>query len=464
MSLRKLLILFGLIALLAAGCRPQAAPAAIPTVAALPTPTPVPPTATYLPPTWTPAPSPTPACDRMISGAVQNTGTVCGGMAVGEVCLVAAQAAVVPQDPGVRLAFGTPGDRVSLSLLSRIETSAYDPASATWGLLRFQIAANAPGISADQTVTGLLFGQAIMLDGGDGGTPFQSLLLQTGFADSQCASAPRPGALFQSVGAQAADLKINGLTIRFDGTLVARAVGGQSLSVGVLAGSAQTTAADGTTLQALPGTALEAPLDPAGMVQLAALEIHPLDTTLTGFLPLTALPRPVAIGPAVLPTQVLPTQPALTLQPTITRQPSETPPVPFAGTPPNGVQAYDGQRIVPGQTVTGSIRAGGSEAWVFSPVGTGPDFYDAFEVTAFGGWDPVLTIESATWGVYVQDYDASVGDVEAYTASLAGSGGDWRIVIRGKDDAGGGYTLRYICQGPCALLTPEAAATAEVAP
>ncbi len=188
---------------------------------------------------------------------------------------------------------------------------------------------------------------------------------------------------------------------------------------------------------------------PDGFIPAGSLEIRPLDSGQTGFLPMVALPRLVGIGPAVLPTQVPATRDPALFPATETPTPTVTPVEPFSGTPPAGIQTYQGKRITPGSLVSGQVPEGGSDRWVFEPVGYGPESYDSFEVTAFGSWDPVVTIESATWGVYQADVNASEGQIEAFSAPLAGSGGDWRIVIRDTEGRAGTYTLRYICQGPC---------------
>lgn len=449
MTSRRLLIPLLLLAVLM-GCAPQAAPAVIPTVAALPTVTPVTPSATFLPPTWTPSPTPAPSCDQVILGAAQAASRVCADLQVGEACLASQLASAAPRAGAAAPVFTLPGERAPLSIVSRIATRAYDPPSFTWGMVRFQAAANPPGgTDPAQAVAGLIFGQVTLSDAENGSGPFQSLLLQTGPADSGCASAPLPGVLLQSADDRPADLALNGLAVRFQGTILARAEVGVALRVSILNGRAETSAT-GSRLEAPAGTELYVPLGGAdGYTPSGALEIRPLDSGQTGFLPLSALPRVVGVGPAVLPTQapITPNPVYQTAMPTPT--PTLTPVEPFVGTPPAGIQTYQGKRIMPGSTVSGQVPAGGVDRWVFDPVGYGPESFDSFEVTAFGAWDPVLTIESATWGVYQADVNASEGAIEAYIASLAGSGGDWRIVIRDTEGRAGAYTLRYICQGPC---------------
>ncbi len=413
---------------------------------ALPTPTPVPPTETPLPlpPTWTPSPTPQLACGQVVGNAARAAASRCQGMALGEACLASPRAALVPLAGAAVPGFAAPGDRAPLAAVSRVGTFPFDPAAAAWGLALLRVPADPPG----QSVTVALFGEALVSDAGDGSAPFHSMRVQTG-GPPACDSAPLPGVLLQNATGQPASLTVNGLAVQFVGTLLVRAQGGGEMRLAVLQGQAETTADDGAPLRAPAGTELRAPLAGADGYQVAApLRLEPLSAP-TAFLPLPALPQAVAIGPPLQATRPGPSVDIVAL-PSPTVEPSPTPYAPFYGTPPSGAYLFfRGRRIEEGNTVTGVVPQGGQEVWVFEPQGVGPDSYDFFEVTALSDWDPVLTIESATWGVYEEDFNASDGPIEAFAAPLAGSGGNWRIIIRDALGGGGGYTLRYDCQGPC---------------
>ncbi len=461
MPVRKVLLALSLIVLLLIGCTNRLPPV-IPTVAQLPTATPVPPTPTphALPPTWTPSPPPPPSCDQVIARAAAAAAPTCQEAGIGEACLVAVRAGASARADNVAVDFVAPGDRAPLTLVGSVYTLAYDPAGHSWGLATIRVPADPPGVAPGQWVTAVMYGDATITDTGAGTAPFQDMIVRTGYEDSQCARAPLPAVIFQNSTGQEAGLTINGLAARFTGTVLVRAQANGQMHLVVLSGQAQVTAPDGSSLTAPAGAEVHTPLGGGtGFAAVGPLALVPLNNAQIAYLPLAALPQTVAIGPPLQPTAIprtaaAPTGPAaggqVQLPGVPTEEPSPTPAVPFQGTPPDGIRTYSGKRITPGQTVTGSIPADGRDAWVFEPVGLAPDSYDSFEVQALGGWDPVLTIESATWGVYAADYDGSPGEVEVYTASLAGSGGDWRIVIRDAQGRPGGYILRYTCFGPCA--------------
>ena len=422
---------------------PLALPTVTPSATSLPTETPA-----AFPPTWTPSPSPAPTCGQIVSGAAEAAPDLCGGMALGEACFAAPRAGLSVRPGAAIPAFAAPGDRAPLALAARLDTLAFDPPTNTWGLAALRVQAGSPG----QSVYVVMYGEATIFDTGDGLAPFQHMAVHTGFADPQCASAPLPGVLIQSEGGTPADLVINGLPLRFSGTLLVRAQGQGNMTITVLAGQAESITLDGTPFTAPAGTAIHSPLGgDSGFVALGPVTLEPMETAEMAFLPLVALPLPVGIGPAVFATESGPSGDIIALPPTETPIPSDTPAAPFYGTPPGGVYlTFSGKRITAGSTVTGVVPEGGRDRWVFTPVGVGPDSFDYFEVTALGtGWDPVLTIESATWGVYEADYNPSDSNIEVYSASLAGSGGDWRITIRDANGGGGGYTLRYVCRGAC---------------
>ncbi len=448
-----LLLMFTLVILAACQRQPDTAlltPLALPTPTDTPTPPPTvtpPPTAQ---PTRTPFPSPTPSCGQNVVNAVAAINAACAGTAVGEVCLAAGRVnAALP--PGASAPpFVAPGDRLPLTLVQRVDASAYDPASGAWSAALLRVLTGPDDTPPPDGVTVLLYGDAAVINADSGATSFRTMQVRSAPDEPSCDSAPVPGALLQTAAGQTAELTINGLVMQFSGTLMVRALQGGGMTIAVLQGQAQTPHPDGSPLLAEAGLEIYIPLAGAdGLTAEGALTLSPLTSAALTFLPLAALPRQVAAAPPALPTRaatpILPTRPPL-----VTDTP--TPAVPFAGTPPGGVYlTYRGRRIALGTLVSGTLPAGGSEWWTFEPVGVAPNTFDYFEVTALGNWDPVITIESATWGPYEVDYNASEGPVEAYYGSLAGSGGDWRIIIRDVGGGGGPYTLYYDrrCLGSC---------------
>lgn len=453
MPVRKLIPVLCLGLLLLAGCgREQVT---VPAVLELPSPTPVPPTATlFLPPTWTPSPTLPPTCDVVIRQAAAAAVSTCLGAGIGEACLAAGPVRVDPASDQAPPVFAAPGDRMALGAARGLTTNTYDPSALSYSIAVLKIQADPPPIAPGQWITAVQYGDVTVSDTLQGRTPFQQLTVRTGFEDPACPQAPLPAVLFHNATGQDAELTINGLIVRFFGTMLVRAQANGQMHLVMLNGHAAAQLDPAVAPFNVPGGGeLHTPLGgDLGLTAQGPLTLHPLNTLQIAFVPLTVLPEPVAVGPPLQLSQVsaanaTPDATEVSLGPT--EEPTATPAAPFQGTPENPNQTYSGQRITPGQTVVGTVPAGGRDRWVFVPVGLGPDSFDSFEVVAIGSWDPVITIESATWGVYEADFDTSPGTVEVYTASLAGNDGDWRIVIRDSQGGGGGYQLRYTCQGPC---------------
>ncbi len=443
----SLLTLSMFLLLLALGCTGQGE---VPTVASLPTVTPVLPTETPtgLPATWTPSPTAAVACDLLFTHTAQSAQPACRNMATGEACFVADRAGLALRPVTGVPSFATPGDRVLLTLFNRIDTAAYDPANNTWGMALLEIT----GATPEQAVTLLPFGQTTIIDADNGTGAFQSMYIITDPNPPQCSRAPLPGVLLQSHGSEPAEIRINAATVKFTDTLLVRGQAQDTMHITVLNGSAQISTEDGGQ-DAPAGTTVHSPLGgPTSFDVIGPFSMAPLNTTQTTHLPLAALPRAVAVSPPALATSDSPGGgDIISLPPTRTPEPTETPLVPYSGTPPNGMyMTYGGKRIVPNGAIINSIvPEGGSDVWVFEPVGLPPEMYDSFEIITFGDWNPVLTIESATWGPYIVDYDQRSDNRERFLGSLAGSGGDWRIVIRDAYGGGGAYTISYDCRGSC---------------
>ena len=312
--------------------------------------------------------------------------------------------------------------------------------------------ATLPGARPDQAAGLLLYGDATVVDIGGGSAPFQNLVVLTGLPDPYCAAGPLPGVILQTPSGMTTDHLINGVLVRLRGTLLIRAPAQATMELALLSGRAEVSTADGG-IEMPAGTQVYTVLGgESGFEPVGPLTLQPLSEANRAALPLSALPRAVAVSLPLAATAepVQATAVTFVLPPTRTPIPTATPLVPFVGTPPGGVYlTFSGKRLEPGSTATGSVPAGGSDSWVFTPRGLAPASADAFTVTALGDWDPILTIESATWGLYVPEYDTAADRMELYLASLAGSGGDWRITIRDADGGGGNYTIRYTCVGAC---------------
>lgn len=446
--------------MLVAGCAGDPAIGVIPSAAVLPSVTPVltqPPTATMKPalPTWTPAPVQPRTCSAVITQVNSAAQQLCGDTAAGEACLISPGAAISAQDVNGLPSFAAAGDRVRQALFNRISTSPYDAAAGTWGMALLRTAER-PDAGPFEATTLLLYGDATVFDVGSAEGPFRSIYVHTGGADPWCDAGPLPGVLLQSGVGLADTLQINTLQVRFQGTMLVRVPTQAWMELAVLDGQAEITTPDGGIFLDEGSQFFSLLGGDFGYTPIGTPQVQPISNGNRNALPLVALPRTVAVGLPVQATadtlnQINTVTPTYDLPPTITPSPTLTPYVPFAGqTAPGGVYlTYEGKRIESGDQINSSVPLGGSDRWVFTPTGYGPTSWDAFEIRAVGGWDPVITLESATFGIFEPEFDGSAGQFESYRASLAGSGGDWRITIRDADGSGGAYSIRYTCLGPC---------------
>lgn len=449
---------------LGAGCAGDPAVVAIPSAAVLPTltnaPTQPPPvTAVRELPTWTPVPTEALSCSALIDQTKGVAQQVCGDTAAGEACLVSPGAALSAREVSGLPSFAVAGDRVRQTLFNRITTAPYDAAAGTWGMALLR-SSDRPDAGPYEATTALLYGDATVFDVGSAEGPFRSIYVLTGGADPWCDAGPLPGVLLQSGVGLADTLRINTLEVRFQGTLLVRVPTQAWMELAVLAGRAEITTVDGGIFLEEGSQYFSLLGGDFGYTPIGIPQVQPLSDENRNALPLVALPRTVAVSVPVRPTvdtlnQIATATPTYDIPATITPSPTPTPFVPFEGqTAPGGVYlTFEGKRIEVGGTVSSAVPVGGSDRWVFTPRGYGPNSADAFEIIAVGTWDPIITIESATFGVYEPEYDGSEGQFESYRASLAGSGGDWRITIRDADGGGGPYTIRYSCLGPC--VPPE---------
>ena len=456
MKARMILPVLSLILL--AGCASGPTLQVIPTAAVLPSVTPEiikPPTASPLPPTLTPQPTTPLTCSQQI---VQTTGraqSLCGNTSTGEACLVSSGITQGMRAEGDAPPLFAAGDRAALARFNRLSTAPYDAAAGTWGMAVLRTSQR-PDSAPYEATTLLLYGDTTVFDVGGAEGPFRSIYVLTGGDDPWCDGGPLPGLLLQNGIGLADTLTINTVQVRFSGTVLVRVPAQAWMEIAVLNGQAEIVTPEGGI--ALQGGSQYWTLlgGDFGYEPVGAPQVQPLNEANRLALPLAALPRTVAISAAALPTvdtfnQTVTPIPTFNIPATVTPVPSPTPAVPFQGqTAPGGVYlSYEGQRIAVGDRLNSAIPAGGGESWVFTPSGYGPDSVDSFEIQAVGDWDPVVKVESATFGLYEPEYDGSAGPVEIYRASLAGSGGDWRITIRDADGGGGAYTIRYLCLGPC---------------
>ncbi|MBN2470525.1 MAG: hypothetical protein JXN59_07365 [Anaerolineae bacterium] len=461
MKARLILPLVGLVlAGLLAGCTTEpAAVLVIPSAAALPSVTPAPPTEpptiTSPPPTQTPEPIAALSCSERITQATGLALQLCGNTRTDEACLISPGITLGQRAPDSAPALTTPGSRAALVTLARIATGPFDAAAGTWGMALLRTAAQ-PDAAPFEATTMLLYGDTTVFDAGSVEGPFRSIAVLTGGTDPWCGGGPLPGLLLQNGIGLADTLTINTVQVRFSGTVLVRVPTQAWMEIAVLDGQAEIITPDGGIallggMQYFTLLGGDSGFEPVGRPQ-----IQPLSSTNRTALPLAALPRLPSISAPALPTvdtlnQTITPSPTYNIPPTLTPTLTVTPLQPFAGqNPPGGVYlTFEGKRIEAGDRLNSMVPAGGSDRWVFTPRGYGPLSADSFEVQAVGDWNPMLSVESATFGVYESLVDRAEGPLEIYRASLAGSGGDWRITIRDATGGGGAYTISYRCLGPC---------------
>jgi hypothetical protein len=96
-------------------------------------------------------------CPAIVQTAVELVREQCADLENNQICYGNPSLNIQP-DPEVRIVFAEPGDKVTLSALVTLDSSAFDPLTGNWGLAYMRVRANLP----DDALTMLSFGDVAL--------------------------------------------------------------------------------------------------------------------------------------------------------------------------------------------------------------------------------------------------------------------------------------------------------------
>ncbi len=257
-------------------------------------------TSTAVPPSPTEPAAVAAACDAVVQEAIARIDDVCSGTARNEACYGHARVMVLLQ-PGATGIFSQPRDRIALSALSRLDTSAFDPNGDLWGIALLRVQADLPDALPGEAITFIAYGDTTIEDAG-GAAPMQAVSIRTGLGDPTCASAPEAAVLIQNESEEVASLTINGVDLLIGSTLLVQARPESEMKLAVLEGQVDATVLGGQ-VSAVAGAQISVPLS-AQLEPLQPPRLEPLDLARLQARPIASLlqtlPRRVAV-PTVVP-------------------------------------------------------------------------------------------------------------------------------------------------------------------
>lgn len=264
----------------------------------LPTPIPtfIPQTATATPtlPSATPVPiEPTStvavSCNAVLAALYESASNYCIGQAVGYFCNGGLPPRAEPAGP-IANALGAPGALIESALLDMVQPAPL-PSNNSGGLVWLRL-------DTLVQISALLIGDVQVRDvtpDDPSFTAWQSMLVQTSTAESDCDHAPQSALVVQSPVAQPTRLVINGASIDLDGTLVVQTQQNQTI-FSLLEGLGRVTVF-GQAEAVFPGQELIVSYNPGDFTRPAALPqpAAPLQFARVASLPVQAFDRPVLL-------------------------------------------------------------------------------------------------------------------------------------------------------------------------
>jgi hypothetical protein len=299
-----------LLIVLSACASPPAQEQTLPTLAVLPSTTPVP---TVIPATSTtastvvPTQPPTEAlsCPKLVSDAMALVAGNCSDLNRDQICYGNVLLDVLPRDDAPAFTFEQSGDITNVVNIASLRLSSMSLENQAWGVAMMKILADVPETLPGQGVTFLLFGD-VQIDPADeaGYGPMQAFYFKTGFNDRPCAEAPDSGLLVQTPqGTTEISLLVNEVQIELASTVYLQAQPNGDMRVNTVEG-AVTVSAFGVTQPAPAGTFVTVPLDANGAASAPPQPPQPYNASDLAALPVQVLPDEIAIAPALSAAQL----------------------------------------------------------------------------------------------------------------------------------------------------------------
>jgi hypothetical protein len=300
--MRRLLLLL----IILAACSPAPSQEqTLPTIAVLPTGTPVP-TLVALVATVQASPTPTLpptealSCPKLVTDAMSLVAGNCADLNRDEICYGNVNLNIEPHSNAPAFTFEKTGDITDISNIANLRLSSMDLTQNAWGMAMMKIAANVPETLPGQGVTFLLFGDVeIEPSDTEGYGTMQAFYFKTGFRDRPCAEAPDSGLLIQTPrGTTKISLLVNEVQIELGSTVYLQAQPNGEMRVNTVEGSV-IVSASGISQPAPAGTFVTIPLDTNGIASGPPSPPQPYNAPDLAALPLPVLPDDVAIAPAL---------------------------------------------------------------------------------------------------------------------------------------------------------------------
>jgi hypothetical protein len=236
-------------------------------------------------------------CPTMVTEALEAVGEACADLTRNQACYGNVQILPTFGEAAAEVVFESAGDMANLSDLSALQLSSLDTEAGLWGIAMLNAQANLPDTLPGQNVTILLFGDVEISAQAPNAEETSTLDLmgafyfRSGFSDAPCTQAPNSGILIQTPeGEVGVNLTVNGVDIALHSTLYLQAEPEADMTISVIEGEAEITAADETVI-APAGTAVTVPLDENLTAAGAPSEPEPYDSAAIGVLPFGLLPR-----------------------------------------------------------------------------------------------------------------------------------------------------------------------------
>lgn len=247
-------------------------------------------------------------CPRIVEEALAAADSSCAATGRNQACYGHVALAADMRDDARAYVFDRPGDLVNVASLDALRLSSMNITTGDWGVALMKLQANLPDALPGENVTFLLFGDVeirnavpVTSTSETGPHSMQAFRLRTGIGDAPCEGAPQSGMVVQTPeGAGSVIFNINGVDVEMGSTVFFQANVNGGMTVSTLEGAAN-VATDQGSQPVLAGTWVRVALDEDLQPSRAPGWPRPYTcrSAIHEALPLSLLPRPVTITPAM---------------------------------------------------------------------------------------------------------------------------------------------------------------------
>lgn len=181
------------------------------------------------------------SCQVLIDKAIQASGDYCDDTGSNNACYgnttIKAELA-----PASARRFSERGDIVSINELRRLSASPLNLENSEWGIAVFKLMANLPRSLPGETVTMVVFGNALLDNASGDSESLESFYFSSELGQIACEKVPFDGLMITSPDGSGIRFNINGSELTLMGTASIRAVRNGQMEVSVYRGSARIVA------------------------------------------------------------------------------------------------------------------------------------------------------------------------------------------------------------------------------